>query len=129
MYTQVLVNLPEDVYRRAKRLAQLTAREVSDILADTIEWTLPSLPSQFEDAKPIPSLSDDEVLNLAELQMDAAQNQKLSELLYAQQAGVLTDKKRSELWGLMQIYQEGLLRKARALNEAVKRGLREPLKP
>jgi hypothetical protein len=29
----------------------------------------------------------------------------------------------------MQVYQEGLLRKAQALNEAVQRGLRPPLAP
>ncbi|WP_277932970.1 hypothetical protein [Nostoc sp. FACHB-892] len=34
---------------------------------------------------------------------------------------------RSDLQTLMQVYQEGLLRKATALSEAVKRGLIEPL--
>jgi hypothetical protein len=29
----------------------------------------------------------------------------------------------------MQVYQEGLVRKARALREAVRRGLRPPLEP
>ena len=40
-----------------------------------------------------------------------------------QQAGLLTDIDRSELQILMQTYQEGLLRKATALSEAVKRKL------
>jgi hypothetical protein len=51
----------------------------------------------------------------------------LSELLDQQQAGRLDFQKRDELTALMQVYQEGLLRKATALSEAVKRGLREPL--
>ena len=47
----------------------------------------------------------------------------LSELLDKQQAGIVTKSEHSELQTLMQIYQEGLLRKATALSEAVNRGL------
>ena len=43
--------------------------------------------------------------------------------------GKLSDTERPELLALMQVYQEGLLRKAQALNESVKRGLRKPLEP
>ncbi len=64
-----------------------------------------------------------------ELQMEPAQDQRLSFLLDKQQAGELTEADRSELLALMQVYQEGLLRKAQALREAVQRGLREPLEP
>jgi hypothetical protein len=52
---------------------------------------------------------------------------RLSELLDHQQAGILVEGDRLELQTLMQIYQEGLFRKATALSEAVKRGLMEPL--
>jgi hypothetical protein len=51
----------------------------------------------------------------------------LSELLDRQQASLLLENERAKLQTLMQIYQEGLLRKATALSEAVKRGLIEPL--
>jgi hypothetical protein len=51
----------------------------------------------------------------------------LSELLDRQQSGLLVESERLELQTLMQIYQEGLLRKATALSEAVNRGLMEPL--
>jgi hypothetical protein len=59
--------------------------------------------------------------------MEPAQDLQLSELLDRQQAGILTDIDRSELQVLMQIYQEGLFRKATALSEAVKRKLIKPL--
>jgi hypothetical protein len=55
--------------------------------------------------------------------MKSEEDSRLSELLDRQQAGILTDLEHSELQALMQIYQEGLLRKATALSEAVKRGL------
>jgi hypothetical protein len=59
--------------------------------------------------------------------MEPEQDAQLSKLLDRQQAGLLVESERIELQTLMQIYQEGLLRKATALSEAVKRGLIEPL--
>lgn len=64
---------------------------------------------------------------LTELQMESEQDARLSELLDRQQSGTLSEGDRSELQTLMHVYQEGLLRKATALSEAVKRGLIEPL--
>lgn len=127
MSTQVSVTLPEDVYRRAERLATLTSRNVADVLADTIVLSLTPLAEEQEPVRSISELSDEEVLALMELQMEPAQDQRLSVLLDKQQAGELTEADRSELLALMQVYQEGLLRKAQALREAVQRGLREPL--
>jgi hypothetical protein len=59
--------------------------------------------------------------------MDPTQDQRLSQLLQTQQERAMTTAEQSELEMLMEIYQAGLLRKAQALNESVKRGLRQPL--
>lgn len=77
----------------------------------------------------VTSLTDEEVLGLAELQMLPAQGRRLSALLQKQQAQELSVPERTELLALMQVYQEGLLRKAQALHEAVRRGLRTSLEP
>lgn len=79
--------------------------------------------------RPVESLSDAEVLDLTELQLPPEQDRRLSVLLDRQQAGIQTETERPELGALMQAYQEGLLRKAQAIEEAVRRGLREPLGP
>jgi len=68
--------------------------------------------------------SDQEVLAAADGGMPAAADERLSELLNRQQAGLLKDTEHAELTALMQLYQQGLLRKAQALREAVRRGLR-----
>jgi hypothetical protein len=81
-----------------------------------------------EDAPP-PEWPDEEVLTAAELEMPAADDQRLSTLLGRQQAGELSDAERQELRGLMQVFQEQLLLKAQGLREAVRRGLRGPLPP
>ncbi len=129
MSTQVAVALPDKVYHRAERLAQLTNRKIAEFLAGTIKLSLPPLSFQSEPVRPIAELSDEEVLALTELQMEPDQDRRLSTLLDRQQAGVLTEAERAELLALMQVYQEGLLQKAQALREAVQRGLREPLEP
>lgn len=67
------------------------------------------------------------MLALSESTMAPQEDERLSELLDKQQEGLLSTPEQSELLGLMQIYQEGMLRKAQALQEAVKRGLREPI--
>lgn len=129
MGTQVTVILPDDLYHRAERLAQLTSREVAEVLADTIALSLTSLSSQPASVTPVTELTDEEVLSQAEIQMAPGQDQRLSTLLHRQQAGELSDMERSEMLALMQVYLDGLLRKAQALREAVRRGLREPLEP
>jgi len=76
----------------------------------------------------VASLSDKEVLALSQLQMGSKQSARFSDLLDKQQAGVLTASERSELSSLFRIYQRLWLRQSEALAEAVRRGLREPLK-
>jgi hypothetical protein len=61
--------------------------------------------------------------------MEPDLDKRLSVLLGKQQGGELLEVERRELAALMQAYQEGLLRKAQAQAEAVRRGLMEPLKP
>ena len=127
MSTQITVTLPDEVYRRADRLARLTGRSLADLLADTIGLSLSPISPQAESYQPVSTLSDEEVLALADLQMEPADDRQLSALLDKQQSGTLTEVERPELLALLQVYQEGLLRKAQALHEAVRRGLREPL--
>ncbi|HRO23508.1 MAG TPA: hypothetical protein PLR07_04305, partial [Promineifilum sp.] len=92
MMMQVTVNLPEETYRRAKRLAQLTRRDVADVLADTLFLSLPAL---AEGKTPVvQDMTDAQVIALTELQLSAVEDERLSELLDKQQAGDLTDDER-----------------------------------
>ena len=129
MSMQVTVTLRDEIYRRAERLAQLTGQNVSDILSTTLEASLPSLESASH-TKPLGEMSNAEVLALAESQMPWPQDKRMSLLLdKQQQRSGLTETERVELQTLMHVYQEGTLRKAQALAEAVRRGLRPPLDP
>jgi hypothetical protein len=127
MSTQVTVTLPDEVYRRVERLAQLANRDIADVLADAIKLSIPPVSLRTETITPVSVLSDEQVIALTQLQMESEQDKRLSNLLDRQQAGILIEAEQLELLTLMQIYQEGLLRKATALSEAVRRGLIEPL--
>lgn len=129
MTAQVMVSLPEDVFQRATRLAQLTSRALSEVLVDTLDLSLPALEQPYATAEALSKLSNEALLKLAKLEMSPPDNERLSALLYQQQAQALADPERLELAQLMRIYQDGLLRKAQALAEAVKRGLLAPVAP
>ena len=128
MATRVTLSLPDDLYRRAEGVARLTSRDVVEVLADAIALSLPSFSDPSAHTRP-EDLTDDAVLKLADDQLETSQDRRLSELLGKQQDGSLAPEERAELAALMQVYQERLLRKAQALNEAVRRGLRQPLAP
>jgi len=124
MTTQVTVILPDDVYWQAEHLSHITGQAVADLLVETIQLSLPPRNAPAEAVTLITSLPDDEVLALTDLQLEGQADRRLSALLERQQVGTLAGTERSELLSLMRLYQDGLLRKAQALREAVRRGLR-----
>jgi hypothetical protein len=127
MSTQITVTLPDDIYGRAEYLARLTGRNVADLLTETIETSLLPLGSRLVPQTLVSDLTDHELLEMADATMDSTQDRRLAVLLDRQQAGLLDETERHALMALMQIYQDGLLGKARAMREAVRRGLRPPL--
>jgi hypothetical protein len=122
MTAKITLNLPDEVYHQAELLAQQRHRSVSEILVETLEIFL--LPT----AQPVSALSDSKVITLTQLRLQPFQEQRLNELLDRQQSGTITSVEREELQALIHIYEAKLLRQAQSLNEAVWRGLLEPLK-
>jgi hypothetical protein len=113
MSEMVTLDLPPEVARRARALAAATNRRMEDVV---VEW-LGRVAAEPE----IEMLPDAEVLELTRSQLSATDQEDLSDLLIRQSE--LTDRERSRLDDLMSIYRRGLTRKARALQEAVSRGL------
>jgi hypothetical protein len=128
MGSQITLTLPNEVLEQATQWAGHLGRPLHEFLAETIEVSLQPL-AGFTEEKAIDSWDDKAVLELADSDMHPTENERLSQLLQRQQASQLSPAERYELDMLMQSYQVNLLRKARALREAVKRGLREPLQP
>src|SRR5262245_22678416 len=128
MSTQVTVTLPDDVYEGVERLAQINGRDVADVLATALAISLSPLVEQPSEPE-IEALSDEAVLALADSRMDDAQNARMSALLEKQQAASLNPIEQHELSLLLFVYHEGSIRKANALAEAIRRGLKAPLQP
>jgi len=123
---EITLNVPEAVYRDAAAIAQQTGREVADVLTDTLGFIWAR---EEEISAAVQSLSDADVLTLADSTMSPEEDTRFSTLLNRQQEATLSVTEATELQTLLNTYQMGLLRKAQAIREAVRRGLREPLSP
>jgi hypothetical protein len=124
--TQITINLPNSLVESAQCLGKATARELSEVLIDTLEIILPAFNKLSESGNhvEVSHLLDADVVELANLKMDAVQNQRLGELQAKGKNTGLTEAEGYELSDLISIYQMGQLRKSMALAESVKRGLK-----
>jgi uncharacterized lipoprotein YmbA len=129
MSRQVTLTLSNELYEQARRWAAVTQQDLPDALEGTLSIALPSMADAPQVEKSVTSLSDEEITALCETQMDQVQGQRLSRLLDMQREGTLSDEERRELQALVQVYNYLWIRQSRALVEAVRRGLREPLAP
>jgi hypothetical protein len=89
------LNVPEHIVERAQEVAAYNERKVEDILLDWLQHAAEEVP--------VDTLPDDQVLALAELQMDAEQDRELSELLAQQREREISDAGRARLDALMTI--------------------------
>ena len=96
MSTQIIITLPDEIYQCAERFARLANRDVTSILVDTIQLSIPPVSGDISDLEPVSVLSDEQVLVVTELQMELEQDVRLSELLDRQQSGILTEGDRSQ---------------------------------
>jgi hypothetical protein len=129
MSTVVTLTLPDATLQRAHQWAKLTGMPLDDLLAQAVELSLAPVAENMDLEVPIEAWTDEKVLAAAGMEMSPTEDSRLSDLLYSQQAGTLTEAERAELRGMMARYHGQLFLKARGLCEAVRRGLREPLQP
>jgi hypothetical protein len=119
MVEKVTVELPQELIQQVKTVASRTQRSFDDVLA---EWI------RLAGSEPVLELlGDDELLAVADGQMDASAQKALSDLLECNEDGALNAEERRRLDDLMRTYRAGLVRKAQALKVAVDRGLRPRL--
>lgn len=126
---QLTLNLPDNLVNHAGVIGRITHRDATEVLADTLEMMWPAWENMLDTDlfPPLTSLSDDEVIELADLKMDSEQNRRMGELQSRGKSSGLTISEQFELLTLVHFYQIGQIRKSEALAEAVRRGLRKPL--
>jgi hypothetical protein len=116
------VTLSDETFARFKRLSEVTGLDLETIL-NAMPLLATSLLREC-DTTPLHTLTDEAVMALADTRMETTQSLRLSQLHTQQNAGHLSVSEQEELQLLMGVYQAGQLRKAEAMVEAVRRGLR-----
>lgn len=118
---QTTINLSENAFNRVSSIARMTERTIDEVIEETFE-------NRFKEEieilkKSVELSSDEEVLELANLQMPQKQSLLLSTLLAKNGEAALTEGEKEELSRLMQINSLNDLRKAIGIVEAIRRGL------
>ena len=118
--TTLTVAISDELAERLTTAAANMGQPVDELVRNTMQRTVEGAAG----ASALGDHSDAEILAAADLQMPLEQDARLSNLLAAQQQEPLASEERHELANLMEYYKAGLLYRARALAEAVRRGLR-----
>lgn len=121
MSEQITIEVSDQVIRRAGLIAAQTHQRIEEVIARLLEAVIPE--------SPVATLTDEEVLALAQSKFTPEQQARFSYLLEQNRESAMTAEERAELDRLMDIYERGTLRKSQALSEAVSRGLMELPQP
>jgi hypothetical protein len=113
------IKVNDSAYERARAMAERTGKPIEDILAEWIN--IHGYESSMD------SLSDAEILKIADSMLSQQQQAELNALLTLNTEEQINEKQLVRLDELMEIYHQLLVRKAEAIAIAVERGLREPL--
>jgi hypothetical protein len=116
MSEKVTIELPDELSRRARRLAAAGHRRLEDAVVDWI--------SRAVSDPDVEALADDELLRICDATFEASEQAELSSRLADAREGTLDTARRARLDNLVADYRRGLVLKARAWKEAVTRGLR-----
>lgn len=128
---RITIDLPDMVFRALVRLAEATDQPVELIITQSV---LSNLPPSIDNAVPelqtellrMQALSNEEILVIAQSQIDPVQSERHQELLAKNEARSLTSQERQELSGLRQATDHLMLRKAYAWSLLRWRGQRIP---
>lgn len=120
---EITINLPTKVFAALSASAKRSHRRVDELIVESIEQRFVEEVEMLD--QQISRCADQEVLKLAEMQMPARQSRRLSLLLEKQNAGKLSEQEEKEMWELMHLSRLATIKKAIALREISRRGLRE----
>lgn len=122
----VSVQLPEPIYRRLQRAAELTYRPLDEILSSALNLGLslpPGLPPDVKDELEAMAMFSDAALWAAsESSLSPAEQRRLRQLNHAGGERPLTAAESAEQSHLLERYQFSLLRRAHALALLAYRG-------
>ena len=121
------ISIPDTIYEQAQLVAQLTSRQVEDVICARLEGAfkepLIELPADEEaELQALTYLSDDALWTIAREQMQPHLQKRISELLERNQAGTISDAESAELTELIECGDKLTLRKSYAMRYLMDRG-------
>jgi hypothetical protein len=129
--TTVAVHIPESLFHKLKRAAELTHRSVEDVTVTSLEAVLPSaqnLPPDIANELAAMHLFSDEALWAATApSFSPTEEYRLNQLNAAAGERDLTPAEEAEQQNLITAYQRSVLRRAKALAILAQRGHRIPV--
>ena len=123
--SHLTVAISEAALQEALLRAELEGRAVEDYVGHMVEEKLTG--DKEREFALMASLPDEDVLAMADLRMSEEESRRASQLLELNREGQLDPTQRAELDRYMDLYNQGMLKKALGLAEAVRRKLRPPL--
>lgn len=125
--SHLTVTLSDEALQQALVRAELEGRAVEEFVSQIVEDKLAG--DSDRQLALMATLSDDDVLALADFRMTEDESRRASELLALNREKRLNPSEQAELHRLMDSYTKATLKKALGLAEAVRRKLRPPLQP
>lgn len=119
MSETVTLQIPDELARHARALADATHRRFEDVVVDSLRRAV--------EEPAVETMPDASLLALCDATLGSTDQDALSALLAGHREGSLSAEEAARLDELMAGYRQGLVLKARALKEAVARGLRPSL--
>ena len=124
--TRLTIELPDDLAESITLMAANRGYGTPQMAVELMRASVSQREAKRE-REALKSLSDEDVLALADLRLTPQQDARLHKLLDRNSEGKINARQRRELDGLMEVYHDALLRKAMGWAEAVRRKLRPPI--
>lgn len=126
----VSIQVPEPIYRRLRRAAELTYRSVEDVLTTTVDAALspsPDLPEDLaNDLAAMMMFSDAALWAASESSLSAAEQRRLRQLTHAGGRRAQSVAEKAEMQRLLDNYDHSVLKRAKALSVLAQRGYELP---
>ncbi len=127
----VAIQMPQPLYHRLERLSELTRRPIENLVVQTLDANVPSLPGDLsqemqDDLLALESLDDESLWQVARSVVSPEQQAQHSLLLERNRQGSITEQELATLTRLSQKADQLMLRKAYAYVLLKWRGHRLP---
>jgi hypothetical protein len=120
------LTVPEEIYARARQIAEETARHVDQVMIDylrTLSAPLPVLPPEEEaELEALRHLSDDALWTMAREQMPDDLQAQMQDLMDKNSLGMITPNEHADLESLVERGQRLMVRKSEAAALLTQRG-------